>query len=338
MAATSTTNQPTPLAFFEAANAFHKSAALRTALELDVFTAVADGATTATVLAGKCGASERGMRILCDFLTVEGFLRKTGSEYSLPQESAMFLNRHSPAFVGSMIFFLTHQAQLDRFRDLTSAVRNGGTRDATEIETDHPMWVEFARSMAAMMFMPAQEIAGLLGAGNGKPWKVLDVAAGHGIFGIAVAQKNLNASVIALDWPHVLQVAREHASQMGVSGRYSTIEGDALTVNWGEGYEVVLLTNFLHHFDKTACQQILARTYAALKPGGRVAILEFVPNDDRVSPPRAASFPLVMLANTPAGDAYTFREIEAMVSTVGLRGATRHELSNGVETVVIASK
>jgi 2-polyprenyl-3-methyl-5-hydroxy-6-metoxy-1,4-benzoquinol methylase len=250
----------------------------------------------------------------------------------------MFLNRHSPAFVGSMIFFLTHQEQLDRFRDLTIAVRKGGTTDAAAIETDDPMWVEFARSMAAMMFMPAQEIADLLGARKGEPWKVLDVAAGHGIFGIAVAQKNPNASVIALDWPHVLQVAREHASHMGVAARHSTIEGDALAVNWGDGYDVVLLTNFLHHFDKAACEQILGKAYAALKPGGRVAILEFVPNDDRVSPPRAASFPLVMLANTPAGDAYTFREIEAMVSAAGLTVATRHELSNGVETVVIATK
>jgi 2-polyprenyl-3-methyl-5-hydroxy-6-metoxy-1,4-benzoquinol methylase len=338
MAATSTTNQPTPLAFFEAANAFHKTAALRAAIELDVFTAVADGATTAVALAGKCQTSERGMRMLCDFLTVEGFLLKTGSEYSLPQESAMFLNRHSPAFVGAIIFFLTHPAQLDRFNHLTSAVRNGGTTDATEIETDHPMWSEFARSMAGMMFMPSQEIADLLEAGKGQPWKVLDVAAGHGIFGISIAQKNANAHVVALDWPHVLEVARENAARMGVAARHSTIEGDALAVDWGGGYDVVLLTNFLHHFDRASCEQILRRTHAALKPGGRVAILEFVPNEDRVSPPRAASFPLVMLANTPAGDAYTLPEITAMASAAGLSGVTAHPLSNGVETVVLATR
>jgi 2-polyprenyl-3-methyl-5-hydroxy-6-metoxy-1,4-benzoquinol methylase len=338
MAATSTTNQPTPLAFFEAANAFHKPAALRAAIELDVFTAVADGATTASALASRCNAAERGMRILCDFLTVEGFLLKTGSDYSLPQDSAIFLNRHSPAFVGSMIFFLTHPAQLDRFRDLTPAVRNGGTTDASEIETDHPMWVEFARSMAAMMYMPSQEIADLLGAGKGEPWKVLDVAAGHGIFGISVAQKNPNATIVAMDWPHVLEVAREHATQMGVAGRHSTIEGDAMKVSWGEGYDVVLVTNFLHHFDRAACEVILGKAHAALKPGGQVAILEFVPNDDRVSPARAASFPLVMLANTPAGDAYTFREISEMASAAGLSGATAHLLSNGVQTVILATK
>lgn len=338
MSATSTTNQPTPLAFFEAANAFHKSAALRAAIELDVFTAVAGGATTAEALAGKCQASERGMRILCDFLTVEGFLEKAGNEYSLPQESALFLNRDSPAFVGSIIFFLTHPAQLERFRDITGAVRRGGTADATEIETDHPMWVEFARSMGAMMFMPSHEIADLLGAGKGEPWKVLDVAAGHGIFGISIAQKNPNAHVIAMDWPHVLEVARENAARMGVADRHTTIEGDALAVSWGEGYDVVLLTNFLHHFDRPGCERILQRAHAALKPGGRVAILEFVPNDDRVSPPRAASFPLVMLANTPAGDAYTFGEITAMASAAGFGGMSAHPLSNGVETVVLATR
>ena len=338
MAATSTITQPTPLSFFEAANAFHKSAALRAAIELDVFTAIADGSVTAGALAGRCSASDRGMRILCDFLTVEGFLAKNGNEYSLPQESAMFLSRRSPAFVGSMIFFLTHQTQLYRFQDLTNAVRNGGTTDATEIETDHPMWAEFARSMAAMMFMPAQEIADLLDAGKGQPWKVLDVAAGHGIFGISVAQKNPSARIVALDWPHVLEVAREHAAQMGVDGRYSTIGGDALTVNWGDNYDVVLLTNFLHHFDRAACEKILRKTHAALKPGGQVAILEFVPNDDRVSPARAASFPLVMLANTPAGDAYTYREIKDMAAAADLNVNTRHDLSNGVQTVIVASK
>ena len=331
-------NQPTPLAFFGGANAFHKTAALRAAIELDVFTAVADGATTAEALSGKCKASERGMRILCDYLTVEGFLQKAGSEYSLPQESALFLNRKSPAFIGAMIFFLTHPAQLARFNDLTNAVRNGGTTDAAEIETDHPMWTEFAHSMAAMMFMPSQEIAGLLGAAHGETWKVLDVAAGHGIFGISVAQKNPNASIVALDWPHVVAVARENAAKMGVAARHSTIEGDAMTVNWGEGYDVVLLTNFLHHFDRAACEQILRKAHAALKPGGRVAILEFVPNEDRVSPPYPASFPLVMLANTPAGDAYTLPELTAMAGAAGLSGISAHTLSNGIQTLVIASR
>jgi len=338
MAATSPTSQPSPIAYLQGVCSYQTTAALRSAIEIDVFTAIADGAATPPALAARCQASERGVRILCDFLTVHGYLARTGTDYSLTPDSAMFLNRHSPAFLGSIVFFLTHPAQVENFRNLTAAVRKGGSADAREIEAEHQMWVEFARSMAPLMFMPAQEIAEILGAAAGEPWKVLDVAGGHGMFGIVIAQKNPNAQVAALDWPHVLEVAAENAARMGVSDRHSLIPGNALAIDWGSAYDLVLLTNFLHHFDRAGCEQILSKAQAALKPGGRVAILEFVPNDDRVSPPFAAAFPLVMLANTPAGDAYTFKELSAMIAAAGLSNPVARPLSNGVETLVVASK
>jgi len=338
MAATSPTSQPSPLAYLQGVTSYHTTVALRAAIEIDIFTAIADGASTPAALAAKCNASERGMRILGDFLTVNGFLTKAGAEYSLTQDSAIFLNRHSPAYLGSIVFFLTHPNQVENFQNLTAAVRKGGSADAREIEAEHPMWVEFARSMAPLMFMPAQEIAGMLGAEAGEPCKVLDVAGGHGLFGITIAQKNPNARVTTLDWPHVLEVASENAARMGVSDRHSVLPGSALAVDWGTGYDLVLLTNFLHHFDRAGCEQILGKARAALKPGGRVAILEFVPNDDRVSPAFAASFSLVMLANTPGGDAYTFREISAMVSAAGLNNPVARPLSNGIQTLVVAAK
>jgi len=338
MAATSPTSQPSPLDWLQGVNAYHTTAALRAAIEIDIFTAIAEGATTPAALAAKCQASERGMRILSDFLTVHGFLTKTGAEYSLTPDSAIFLNRRSPAYLGSIVFFLTHSKQMENFQNLTAAVRKGGAADARAIEAEHPMWVEFARSMAPLMFMPAQEIAGMLGAESGAPCKLLDVAGGHGLFGITIAQKNPNAHVTTLDWPHVLEVAGENAARMGVLDRHSLIPGDALAVDWGSGYDLVLLTNFLHHFDSGSCEQILRKAQAALKPGGRVAILEFVPNNDRVSPDFAACFSLVMLANTPAGDAYTFKEISAMVSAAGLSNPVARPLSNGIQTLVVAVK
>jgi hypothetical protein len=80
----------------------------------------------------------------------------------------------------------------------------------------------------------------------------------------------------------------------------------------------VLLPNFLHHFDPETCEGLLARVAAALAPGGRVVTVEFVPDEGRVTPPRAAMFSLVMLCSTPAGDAYTFAELEAMFRRAGL--------------------
>ena len=167
--------------------------------------------------------------------------------------------------------------------------------------------------------------------------RVLDIAAGHGAFGIVIAQKNPSAEVVALDWAPVLAVATENAKAMGVAARFRTLAGDALTVDYGTGFDVVLLTNFLHHFDRSTCVGLLRKAAGALKPGGRVVVLEFVPNEDRISPPLAAAFSLTMLAGTPAGDAYTFAEHTSMLAEAGFTDVTAHPLP-GPETVIVGVK
>src|SRR5262249_61875474 len=155
--------------------------------------------------------------------------------------------------------------------------------------------------------------------------KVLDIAAGHGVFGIKLAQTNPNAEIVALDWPHVLEVAKENATARGVISRYKTLPGSAFDVDYGTGYDLVLLTNFLHHFDKETCETLLRKMRASLADGGRVATLEFVPNEDRVTPPQAAAFSMQMLGGTPRGDAYTFAELEQMFEHAGFAGRELHE-------------
>ncbi|HMJ08089.1 MAG TPA: class I SAM-dependent methyltransferase, partial [Pyrinomonadaceae bacterium] len=185
------------------------------------------------------------------------------------------------------------------------------------LDPDSPMWVAFARGMMPMMFPPAQMIAERVGFDTGRKLKVLDIAAGHGIFGIQVAQTYPNAEVYALDWANVLTVATENAAKFGVADRHHLIPGSAFDAEMGEGYDVVLLTNFLHHFDPPTCESLLRRINAATADGGKVMTLEFVPNDDRVSPPSEALFSLIMLAATPAGDAYTFAELRTMFENAG---------------------
>jgi 2-polyprenyl-3-methyl-5-hydroxy-6-metoxy-1,4-benzoquinol methylase len=163
---------------------------------------------------------------------------------------------------------------------------------------------------------------------------VLDIAAGHGLFGIEVAKQNLEARVVALDWAPVLAVARQNARKAGVEDRFETLPGSAFDVDFGGPYDIVLLTNFLHHFDVPTCVRLLQKVRAALKPGGVAATLEFVPNEDRVSPPMAAGFSLTMLASTVAGDAYTFRELESMYREAGFTGMTAHPVPESPHTVV----
>jgi 2-polyprenyl-3-methyl-5-hydroxy-6-metoxy-1,4-benzoquinol methylase len=158
------------------------------------------------------------------------------------------------------------------------------------------------------------------------------------MFGITLAKHNPRAEITALDWRNVLEVALENAQAAGVAERYHTIAGSAFEADLGTGYDVVLLTNILHHFDVATCETLLGRVHAALAPGGRAAILEFVPNDDRVSPPQAAAFSMMMLGMTPAGDAYTFRELESMCRNAGFATAQLHPLAPHPEAVVVATK
>ncbi|HYE64098.1 MAG TPA: class I SAM-dependent methyltransferase [Pyrinomonadaceae bacterium] len=329
-----------PELFFNTVNAYQRTAAIKSAIQLDLFTAIGEGKETAPELAQRCETSERGMRILCDYLVIIGFLTKEGQRYRLTPDSAMFLNRHSQGYLGGAIEFLLSPMLTDGFKDLTAAVRKGGTviNEGGTVAPEHPIWVSFARAMAPMVMLPAQLIAQLLNVSDKRSLKVLDIAAGHGMFGVTLAQKNPQAEIVAVDWPNVLEVAEENARRAGVSDRYRTIAGSAFDVDYGSGYDLVLLTNFLHHFDPATCEKLLKKVHAALAEGGRAATLEFVPNEDRVTPPTAAAFSLMMLGSTPAGDAYTFKEYERMFSNAGFSRSELHPLPPTLEQVVISYK
>ncbi|MGH8093578.1 MAG: class I SAM-dependent methyltransferase [Chthoniobacterales bacterium] len=332
-----TPEPPSPKLFFETVNAYERTAAIKGAVELDFFTAMAAGPATAAELARHCGAAERGARILADYLTIMGFLTKNGDRYALTPESAMFLNRRSPAYVGGVVRFLLAPELRRGFDDIAATVRKGGTAqdELGTIAPEHPIWVEFARAMAPMMGMPAQALANLVPLGPAP--KVLDISASHGMWGMAFAQKHLRAQLVAVDWAPVLELTRENAERAGLGDRFSTVAGNAFEVDFGSGYDVALVPNFLHHFNQQDCVRFLRKVRTALRDGGRVAIAEFVPNPDRVTPPEAATFSFVMLASTPEGDAYTLAEFEEMLTDAGFGAVESHPLPP-MWTAILAQK
>ena len=329
---------PSADVIFDTLFAYQRSAVLKSAIELDFFTAIDDGAHTAEAVAKRSGASERGARILCDYLTVLGLLQKSDGAYQLTTESSAFLSKRSPTYLGTTAKFLLLPELRRNFDDLTEAVRRGGVSAAgNTVADENPIWVEFARAMAPMMMPAAHAIADLVAGSSTGAVRVLDIAAGHGMFGITVAQRNPRAEIVAVDWASVLAVAQENARVNGLHDRYRTLPGDAFKVDFGAGYDVALVTNFLHHFDQATCTRFLQKINAALKPGGRVAILEFVPNPDRVSPPIPAGFSVTMLAGTPSGDAYTFAELRQQLEDAGFSNVSAHALPTP-ETILLAQK
>jgi SAM-dependent methyltransferase len=328
----------TPAIVFENLNAFQRTFALKAAIELDVFRAVGEGPGDVASIARHAKASERGIRILCDFLVIHGLLQKVDGHYRHTTSSAAFLDPNSPHCLSSIVGFLSLPDLRQPYEHLADIVRTGRTVLPGEgtVEPDNPVWVEFAQSMAPMMAPLAGPLGAIVLEGRKGPMRVLDIAAGHGLFGIEIAKQNPQAHVTGLDWAPVLRVALDNARKAGVQDRYDMLPGSAFDVDFNGPYDSVLLTNFLHHFDVETCVVLLKKVHSSLKPGGCVATLEFVPNDDRVSPPMPAAFSMTMLTSTVAGDAYTFRELKNMHTEAGFSAVTAHPVPMSPHTIVMA--
>src|SRR5689334_10928415 len=216
-----------PDLFMDAVLAYQQTAAIKAALELDLFTEIAKGKATAESLAQATGAAVRGIRILCNYLTIRGHLEKHGDRFRLTPSTAAFLDRGAPSWMGDVAEYLAAPEMMDLFLSNPAAyVRNGGSIGLANNAPDHPIWVKFARAMGPSRVPVARAIASQLAVSS--PRKVLDVAAGHGMFGIAIAQAVADAQITAVDWQNVLAVARENAEAAGVSDRYHTLAGSAL--------------------------------------------------------------------------------------------------------------
>jgi ubiquinone/menaquinone biosynthesis C-methylase UbiE len=321
---------------FDIAIAYQQTAALIAAVKLDIFTIIGTGIMSSDDIASRADASPRGMRILCDYLTVLGLLRKQDKNYSLAYVARTFLDETSPFARGKIVDFVAAPEMIDLlFRDPASYVRNGGSSGLANVAPDHPVWVRYAKAMVPFAAANAKRVAAYVAAFSEAPYTVLDVAAGHGLYGIEVAKALPDALITAVDWGPVLAVATANAQAAGVADRFRMITGNALDLDWGSDYDLILLPNFLHHFDVETCTSLLRKVKLTLAAEGQALGVEFVPNEDRVSPSIAATFAFWMLATTPGGDTYTARELDAMARNAGFRGATTRPLVPAPECLII---
>src|SRR5580692_1603411 len=138
---------------FDMMQAHQRTAALKTAIDLGIFAAVGAGPGDVASIARHCAASERGIRILCDFLVINGVLAKEDGRYRHTPTSAAFLDPRSPACMASVAQFLCNPALRDPLDHLADVVRTGRTSLPGEgtVEPENPVWVQFAEQMAPMM-------------------------------------------------------------------------------------------------------------------------------------------------------------------------------------------
>ncbi len=333
-------SMPSPEHFFRSVTAYQLTRAIKGALDLDVFTAIAEGKTTPKALAESRQASERGMRILCDFLSVTGFLTRSGDNYALTPDSAMFLDRRLPTYAGGAVEFLLSPTIEQAFSDVAAAVRKGGTviNDEGTMSPDNPVWVSFARAMQPLAFGMAQMVAEMVKLDPDKKTRALDIAASHGMYGLAFARQYPKLEVVAVDWANVLEVGRENARKFGVADRWRALPGSAFDVDFGAGYDLALIPNFFHHFDPPTNEKLMRKIHSALNEGGCAVTVEFVPDEDRLGPPPAVTFALTMLVTTASGDAYTFSEYEKMFANAGFSRSELIQPPMGFHRVIVSHK
>lgn len=327
---------PSPARIFDTLiNSHNRVDALKAAIDLELFTAIAEGSRAVPSLAVRCNASERGIRTLCDFLVVNGFLTKSGSDYDLTPDTRVFLDRRSPAYMGSASQFIAALHNAKRSATILECVRAGHA--VLDISSEVDEWVTFAEVMAPIVALAAAQTAEILDVENAGDIHVLDVSAGHGEFGLALARKNARASIVGLDFAEVVAVARRRANEAGFADRYATLEGSAFDIDLGGPYDIVLLPNFLHHFEVEKVEEFLKKVGAVVKPGGRIVTVEFVPNDDRVSPPAPAMFSLTMLTYAN-GDAYTFAELDGMLRRAGWQKSRSYSALPTPQTIIVSER
>jgi 2-polyprenyl-3-methyl-5-hydroxy-6-metoxy-1,4-benzoquinol methylase/acyl carrier protein len=309
--------------------AYKETALLRAGLELGVFDHLAGGPASAAAVARSTGADERGTRILLDALSALGLLDASDGCYRLADGVEAHLVRGRPGFLGDLLPVLASDWERDAMDRLAEAVRNGGTVLDVHAETPgYEYWVDFARGVVPMAEHAAAAVAGLL-----EPWArgrasvdVLDVACGHGLYGFAVASAHARCRVWSLDWPGVLAVARHHAARLGVSDQTAWIGGDMFTAPLGGPYDLVLLTNVLHHFAERRCVELLRRLGAVTKPGGRIAVVGFALDEPPAADPLPYLFAPLMLAWTHAGEVHPRGAYTRMLASAGWGRPAVHRL------------
>ncbi len=309
---------PKPDRLMQFAWGFAPPLILEAALDCRVFDLLDRRPQTVGELATQSGASARGLTGILNALVGLEFLVKKGDRYALTPESAAFLVSTKPAYHGGFFRHATRQI-LPQWLKLTDAVRSGRPAvAANEQQEGQQFFAEFVEGIFPLSYQAARVLGEHLGIPKAEsPVSVLDIGAGSGVWGIALAQQSPQVTVRAVDWPAVLAVTRKLARRHGVGDRLQTVAGDFKEADFGSGHQVATIGHILHSEGRARSRELLRKTHAALAPGGTIAISEFIPNDDRSGPPMPLIFAVNMLLHTEAGDTFTFAEIAGWLREAG---------------------
>ena len=304
-----------------------------------VFDVLDNAPKTLEDTAAATGASLRGLRALMNLLAGMGLLSRNGDgRFSLAPDAAAFLVSGKPGFLGGMTKRTSTQF-IPEWLQLNQSVADG--KPVKSVNQQGPgaeFFQDFVLDLFPMGFARAQSLAEQLAPElSTEAPRVLDLAAGSAVFSLAFAQRLPRATVTVVDWEGVLPAAQKMVGQFGFTDRYEFVAGDLAQARFGEGHQLALLGNILHSEGVERSRALLRKTFAALAPGGTIAIAEFLPNDDRSGPLFPLIFAVNMLLMTDEGDTFSFEEIAQWLRDAGFENP-RLVQAPGPSPIIVATR
>jgi 3-hydroxy-5-methyl-1-naphthoate 3-O-methyltransferase len=313
---------------------------IETALRYGVFDILDKGAKSLDDLCVETGTSPRGLRMVLDALVGLDVLSKDDTgHYALTEESATFLVTGKPTYHGAF-FLLTKEPMLSSWSKLDEVVKSG--RPAQHINREQEgssFFLKFVEDIFPIHYAGAQALATALGVqSTSVPISVLDLAAGSGVWSVAIAQQSPQIRVTAVDWPGVIPVTKKVTAHYGLADRYKFVAGDLHDANFGQGHTIATLGHILHSEGESRSRRLLRKTFEALAPGGTIAIAEILVDAKRRAAVPALIFAVNMLVNSDEGDTFSFDEIRGWLQDAGFGEVRTVEAPGLAPLLILATK
>ena len=331
-------HEVTPKRIMEFAWGYAPTLIIEAAIRHGVFDKLDLKPRTLEQLAAETGTSERGLKAILNVLVNLNLLDRDGNNYKLTPESSSFLVSSKPGYYGMFFAHISDQL-LPKWLELNEIVKTG--KPAKKVNTQEEgaaFFAEFVESLFPISFPAASALGAHLGVAHATGrLNVLDIGAGSGVWGIALAKQSPHVHIRAVDWPQVLEVTKRVAAKHGVTERLTTAAGDFFEADFGAGHQIATIGHILHSEGAERSQRLLKKVFTALAPGGTIAIQEFVPNDQRTGPTQALIFAVNMLVNTDAGDTFTFEEMSSWLRAAGFVNPRQLEVPS-VSPLILANR
>ena len=304
----------TPEAILTSLQAMFKARILFTACELDLFTALHDNPLSAKQLAENQELNLRVVTRILDSLVAFDFLIKEGERYQTTETGALLSSRHAR----TMLPMALHYNFLwERWGRLTSIAKDGPQQqeDLTVLKRDPTEQKSFIDAMHVIGRRLSEQVADDYDLEGFS--RLLDVGGASGTYTIAFLNKNPHLRAVIFDLDPVIELAKKHVGNEGLSDRVEFVAGDFYKDKLPGPCDLALLSAIIHQNSPVQNIELFKKVLQALDPGGAILIRDFVMDESRTTPSKGTTFAINMLVNTPGGDTYTFAEIKGQLEAAG---------------------